>query len=72
MHLPTGLKQAKFPEGEPSSEDIAAHFAALRKAKGGVAPQATGKHARDPRPLMHNEATAGWQAFSARKSAKNK
>eukprot|EP00308_Calcidiscus_leptoporus_P018089 CAMPEP_0119379274 /NCGR_PEP_ID=MMETSP1334-20130426/51979_1 /TAXON_ID=127549 /ORGANISM="Calcidiscus leptoporus, Strain RCC1130" /LENGTH=200 /DNA_ID=CAMNT_0007398735 /DNA_START=9 /DNA_END=611 /DNA_ORIENTATION=+ len=74
LHLPTGLKQAKLPDGEPSSDVISAHFAALRKAQAVTAteqPKAAGKRSRDPRPLMQSETTAGWHAFrKAKKTSK--
>ena len=68
QHLPTGLKQTRFPTSEPSSEEVAAHYGALRQAHSGRpdAGPATGKRVREVKPLLQSETTAGWQAFSAR------
>ena len=62
MHVPTGLKQARFPESEPSSDEIAAHFAATRK-RGAAATGGQSKKARETRPLMKNESTAQWHSY---------
>ena len=68
MHVPTGLKQKKFPGGDPSSDDIAAHFAALRKRAGSDSGSAgSSKRKKETRPLMKNESTASWHSYLEKK-----
>ena len=60
VHVPTGLKQARFPESDPSPVQIAEHNEAVRRAK-------AKKGSRGKAPLLKHAPTANWQAFSQKK-----
>ena len=61
VHLPTGLKQARFPESAPTPEQIRQHNEAVRAAK-------ERKRSRQgAAPLLKHAPTANWQKFSQKK-----
>ena len=63
QHLPTGLKQTKFPETEPSAAEIDEHLAAKKSKK----QASSGK--KRAAPLMQNEPTAAWHAYLKKKKS---
>ena len=63
QHLPTGLKQTKFPETEPSAAEIDEHLAAKKSKK----QTSSGK--KRAAPLMQNEPTAAWHAYLKKKKS---
>ena len=61
VHVPTGLKQARFPESDPSPAQIAEHAAAVAAARA--------KKKRGVAPLLRDAPAANWRTYCKKRKS---